>query len=415
MALFLKNIHQLVTPLGKTPQYGKAMRQIHIQENVFIRIENGRITTIDTMNNFPETTAQDTVINCQDCIVLPGYVDAHTHLVFPKTREKEFLWRIQGKSYQEIAEAGGGILATAKATQQCTKEELLKNAIFWAKQLAKLGTTVIEIKSGYGLYPEAELKLLEVANELQNYIPQKVVITCLAAHALPMEYRSKREAYIERVCKELIPEVAERKLATYIDVFCEEGFFTPEESEQILQTALEYGLKTKVHANELGRSGGVQVGIRCKATSVDHLEHIAEEELQLLYEHRAQTIPVVLPGTSFFLNLKHAPARRLIDADLALALASDFNPGTAPGGNLNLIFSIACAQLGLLPEEALTALTLNAAAAIDLAHEYGSIEVGKVANLIITQPLQNFYLIPYHFGHSWIKQVIIEGEVVSLD
>jgi imidazolonepropionase len=386
------------------------MQDADLVEDAFLYCEGGRIAAFGPMHEMPpDLAAQATErVDCTGRVVLPGYVDSHTHLVFAATREAEYVQRLQGATYEQIAAAGGGILNSARRTAAATENELLAGARQRLWEVIRLGTTAIEIKSGYGLSFDGELKLLRVAQQLKAESPIPVRVTYLAAHALPMEYRERRQDYIRLICHEWIPAVAAEKLADYVDVFCEHGFFTPDETVEILAAGATHGLAGRVHANELAYSGGVQAAVRAGACSADHLECVGPEELRALAG--SAVVPTLLPGTAFFLGIAYAPARMMIDAGLGIALASDYNPGTCPTGNMNLVVATACAQMKMLPAEALCAATLNAAHALQWGSDMGSIAVGKVANFLVTNPLSSYTCIPYHFGHSTVQQVWVGGK-----
>ncbi len=406
--LILTNIAELKTPLGKKLLRGEEMKKLLNLKNAYIKISGNTIEETGEMSRLTEIPDSYKILDCTGKAVIPGFVDSHTHLVFPAPRVEEFKWKLQGMSYQEIAEKGGGILNTAKKTARVSEEELYEKAYDFAMKMLRLGTTVLEIKSGYGLYPEQELKLLRVAKKLKENLPQKVFTTCLALHALPEEFKTNRQKYIDLINRELLPRVAEEKLADFVDVFCETGFFSVEESRSVLRTALNLGMQIKIHANELDYSGGVQLGAELGAVSVDHLECVGNEEIKALKNSRV--VPTLLPATSFFLHIPHAPARKMIREGLGIALASDFNPGTSPTGNMQIVSAIAGTQLRLLPEEVLTATTLNAAAALADAENTGSLEAGKEARLLVLST-DNPDFITYHFGFDWVEKVIIGTKI----
>jgi len=347
------------------------------------------------------------MIDARGGMVLPTWCDSHTHLVYAQNRAGEFVDRIKGLTYEEIAEKGGGILNSAKRLQVTDEQELLDDALERAEEIIDQGTGAVEIKSGYGLTLDAELKMLRVARELKTKTPLTIKTTFLGAHAIPPEFKGDRSAYINLVCDEMIPKVADEGLADYCDVFCEEGFFTIEESDYILETGLRYGLKPKVHANQLNVSGGVQVGVKHNAISVDHLERMTQEEIAVL--KGSTTMPTLLPTASFFLNMEYAPARMMIDAGLPIALASDFNPGSTPTGNMQFVISLACLKCKMLPQEAIAAATLNSAYAMELQESLGSITRGKQANIILTKAMENMAEIPYYFGSNHIQDVFLNG------
>jgi imidazolonepropionase len=342
--------------------------------------------------------------------VLPAWVDSHTHLVFAATRENEFVDRINGLSYEEIAKRGGGILNSAKKMQDADETLLYEQSKIRLEKLIAQGTGAIEIKSGYGLSLESELKMLRVIRKLKENVPIPVVASFLAAHTYPLMYREDHEAYLKLIIEKMLPIVAAEGLADYMDVFCEKGFFSTDETERLLEAAAKYGLKPKIHANQLHRSGGVQVGIKHHAVSVDHLESLGAEEIQAL--QHSNTIPVLLPGAAFFLGMHYPPARELIQADLPVCLATDYNPGTCPSGNIPLLLTLACTQMKMTPEEAVNAITINGAAALERSHELGSIAPGKMANLIITKKIPSLAYIPYDYGNNPVERMILNGRLV---
>ncbi|MEC8628235.1 MAG: imidazolonepropionase [Bacteroidota bacterium] len=372
-----------------------------------IAIENGRFIEIEDLPLDAE------IIDVDHAFVLPGFVDNHTHLVHAASREEEFLMKIEGRSYEEIAAAGGGIHNSARKLQAMSEDALFQRACWRMDAVLKAGTTAIEIKSGYGLTVNDELKMLRVIRRLQDtYSDMLIRPTLLAAHALPTAYQSNRSRWIDIVCGELIPAAAEGKLAYFIDVFCEKGFFTVEETAKILAKGSEFGLKAKIHGNQLAVSGGVQVAIEHEAVSVDHLEQITETEIKLLAS--SKTIPVGLPGCSFYLGIPYAPGRELMERGLPFALASDFNPGSSPVYDMQKIWSLACIKMKLNPQQALDAITCNSAMAMDAGHEVGSIEVGQRANLVVLQQgVQNLSYVPYAYGENNIEKVMISGEWVA--
>jgi imidazolonepropionase len=341
--------------------------------------------------------------------VLPGFCDSHTHIVFAGSREAEFVDKINGLSYEEIARRGGGILNSAEKLRKMNEDELFEAARKRIVEVISHGTTSLEIKSGYGLSFDSELKILRVIRRLKEFFPIPIKATFLGAHAIPLEYRNDRSAYIDLIINEMLPAIADQKLADFVDVFCDEGFFTVDETTKILEAAAAFGLKPKIHANELANSGGVQVGIAHRAVSVDHLERIDRDEINALLD--SSTMPVALPGTSFFLQIPFAPVRRMIDAGLPVTLASDFNPGSSPSGNMQFIMSLGCIYGKMLPEEALHAVTLNGAFAMELQDDYGSICPGKIANILITKDIPSIAFMPYYFGFNKIDFVLTEGNI----
>lgn len=387
------------------PISGLQMKSWPKISNAWLWIEKGEIKKWGTMEDLAQMTfgKEPETWNAEGRMVLPAFVDAHTHLIYAKSREEEFVDRINGLSYQEIAAKGGGILNSAKVLQQTSEQELFESAIKRLEGFIALGTGAIEIKSGYGLTLADELKMLRVARRIKESSPIPIKTTFLGAHAFPTNMN--REEYVDEIIQQMIPLVADEGLADYCDVFCETGFFTPEETEKILNQGLKYGLKPKVHANELDFSGGVQVGTKVGATSVDHLECCGEAEIEAL--QNSKTIPVLLPGTAFFLGLNPPPARKLLEANLPVALSSDFNPGTCPSGNMPQVVSLASILLKMTPEEAFIAATQNAAAAIDLQTQLGSITKGKKSNIIITKKVPGLSYLPYSFGENWVERVVL--------
>lgn len=407
MRILITHIKQLVQTEAEEKRsrvYGKDMNHLPSIDNAWLLIDNGIIHSFGAMNDMPEALQADETINATGRIVLPAWCDSHTHLVFAAPREQEFVDRINGLTYEEIARRGGGILNSAKRLNETDEEELFDQSLVRLNDLIALGTGAIEIKSGYGLSLEGEMKMLRVIRRLkeQSLIPIKA--SFLAAHAFPPEYKENHKGYIELIINEMLPRVADEGLADYMDVFCEKGFFTVDQTAQLLEAGLQYGLKPKIHANQLYRSGGVQVGVKYNAISVDHLESMGFEEVEVL--KGSNTIPTLLPGAAFFLAMHYQPARLLIDAGLPVAIASDYNPGSCPSGNMNFLLSLACTQLKMTPEEAINAQTLNGAAAMELEQEMGSVAVGKKARLIITKPVSSVAYLPYSFGENWIERVI---------
>ncbi len=409
-SLFI-NIKELVQVReGKPiPICGSAMRDLPSIQNAWMLIEDERIIDYGEMSNCP--VGEEQVFDLIGRMVLPTWVDSHTHIVFAASREEEFVMKIEGKSYEEIAAAGGGILNSARKLRATTEDELYELAASRLEQLMRLGTGAIEIKSGYGLSVESELKMLRVIARLKANFSLPIKANLLAAHAIPEEYKANREAYIDLIVEEIIPKVAKEELADFVDVFCEKGFFTVEETERLLCAGKNYGLKPKIHANQLAVSGGVQVAVVNNAISVDHLEQIGDAEIEAL--SGCQTMPVVLPSCSFYLGIPYAPVRRMMNAGLPVAIASDYNPGSTPSGNMNFLVSLACIQLKMLPQEAINAATINAAFAMDVQDEVGSISRGKLANFIITEKIPSFSYLPYSFGENCIHQVWIAGSPLS--
>lgn len=409
--ILITNIKGLVQVRDSTPVFlaGAAMAELPVLSNAYLLIENGRIKDYGAMSVLlPDTQAAQT-IDASDRFVFPSFVDSHTHLVFAASREDEFVMKIKGATYEEIAAKGGGILNSAKKLQQASEDELFERTLHRVHEIIQSGTGAVEIKSGYGLTVKDELKMLRVARRIGRETPLTVKTTFLGAHAVPREM--KKEEYIRLILEEMIPAVAEENLADYIDVFCEHGFFTVGETETISERGKKFGMKPRIHANQLHRSGGVQVGVKIGAISVDHLENIGDEEIEIL--KGTATMPTALPGAAFFLNLPFPPARKMIAAGLPLAIASDYNPGSAPSGNMPLMVSLACVKMKMTPEEAINAATLNTSYALELLATHGSITKGKVANIFITKPMSSIAFLPYSFGANLVEQVILNGKIIS--
>lgn len=388
---------------------GSEMATLPSLENAWLIIEQGKIHSFGSMKALPTSMNADKIIDATGRAVLPAWCDSHTHLVFAAPREQEFVDKIKGLSYEEIAAKGGGILNSAKKLNETSEERLFELALERLDTVVSTGTGAIEIKSGYGLSTEGELKMLRVIKRLKEETVVPIKASFLAAHAYPLNYRENHEGYIRLIIDEMLPKVAAEGLADYMDVFCEQGFFSVDETSRLLDAGAKYGLKPKIHANQLYRSGGVQIGVQHNAISVDHLESMGAEEIECL--RNSNTIATLLPGAAFFLAMHYQPARALIDAGLAVALASDYNPGSCPSGNMNLLLSLACTQLKMTPEEAINAQTINGAAAMEWQDEMGTIAVGKQANLIITKPIPSVAYLPYSFGEQLIEQVIIKGNI----
>ncbi|MBK6731612.1 MAG: imidazolonepropionase [Bacteroidetes bacterium] len=382
---------------------GKDMAVIPSIDTAWLLIENNHIHSFGTMDTVPERA--DNYKDATGKFVLPAWCDSHTHLVFADSREEEFVMRIQGKTYEQIAEAGGGILNSARKLQAMDFELLYEKTAQRLEEVMSYGTGAIEIKSGYGLTTESEIKMLKVIRKLKENYAIPIKATFLGAHAIPLEYKSNRQGYIKLLIEEMLPKIAAEGLADYCDTFCEKGFFSVDETDTILQAAAKFGLKPKIHANQLSNSGGVQIGVKNNAISVDHLEEIGEAEIQSLLN--SKTLPVALPSCSFFLGIPYSPGRKIIDAGLPFVLATDFNPGSTPSGNIPFVVSLACIRMKLTPEEAINAVTINGAKAMELENEVGTIAVGKRANLIITKPMKNIAYMPYAFGTNHIDEVII--------
>lgn len=389
------------------------MKKLPFIENAWIIINDDLIFDFGHMNDWKgiDNWNEFEIIDAENGTVLPSWCDSHTHIVFSGSREQEFVDKINGLSYEEIAKKGGGILNSSMVIKNTTEEELYQQSMNRIDEVIKGGTGAIEIKSGYGLETEQEIKMLRVIKRIKETSPITVKSTFLGAHAVPIRYKNDPDEYVRIITDEMIPQISKEELADYIDVFCDKGFFTVDQTEKILKTGLNYGLKGKIHANELAYSGGIQVGVKMGAISVDHLEFTSEKEINCLKE--SKTIPTLLPSTAFFLGLDYPPARKMIDSGLPIALASDYNPGSSPSGNIEFIFSLACIKLKMNPEEVINALTINGAHAMELQNEFGSIEKGKKANLIITKKIPSIAFIPYSFGKSLINKVIIEGKLYN--
>jgi len=388
---------------------GADMNILPTIKNAFLLVEEDRIATFGPMESCP-TLAGKEVVDATGKMLLPSWCDSHTHLVYAGNREEEFKDRINGLSYEEIASKGGGILNSAKTLQTTSAESLYQQSKLRLEEVMRLGTGALEIKSGYGLTPEAELKILRVIKRLQEEISIPIKATFLAAHALPEAFRSNKMGFLRNMLNEVLPVLKAEDLASAIDVFCEMGYFSPEDTAEILQAGQAYGLVPKIHVNQFNAIGGVAVGVQFNARSVDHLEILTDADVAVL--QGSKTMPVALPGCSFFLGIPYTPARKIIAAGLPLALASDYNPGSAPSGNMNFIVSTACIHMKMTPEEAINAATINGAYAMELEEEVGSISVGKKANLILTKALSSLTVLPYAFGSSNIEQVYINGKPI---
>ena len=413
--MLIVNIKELVgiEEQGRLLKRGKEMAETGRIKNAFLYIKGKKIEDYGPMDSdvFRKYLAENHRIHdVKGSVVMPAFCDSHTHLVYANSRELEFVDKIRGLSYEEIAKRGGGILNSAKATAAASEDELYDMAQQRLDEVMRMGTGAIEIKSGYGLTTESELKLLRVIRRLKENSPLTIKSNFLGAHGIPMEYRGHQEDYVDLVINEMIPLVAAEDLADFIDVFCDQGFFTVEDTERILMAGIKYGMRPKIHANEMAISGGVQVGVKYGAISVDHLEQMGDAEIECLKD--TETMPTVLPGCAFFLNLPLSPARKMIDSGLPVAMASDFNPGTSPSGNMQLILSMACIRYRLTPEEALNATTLNTAYAMGVSDEVGSITKGKLANLIITQPMTQLEFMPYYYGANKVAKMILNGKFV---
>ncbi len=410
MRLLIKNIGTIV---GIDTEHreriaGAAMDQLGRIDNAYLVAEEGRIAAFGRMEELPPIEA-DEVLDAEGGTLFPSFCDSHTHLVYAGSREQEFLDKIHGLSYEEIARRGGGILNSADRLGRASEEELYQEAIERVHEIMRMGTGLVEIKSGYGLSTENELKMLRVVRRIREEEPIEVRATFLGAHAVARDYIGRQKEYVDLVCEEMIPAVAAEGLADFVDVFCDRGFFTLEETERIIRAGARYGMQAKIHANELAVSGGVQLGVKEGALSVDHLEQMGQEEIEAL--KGAKTMPTMLPGAAFFLGMSYPPARRMIEAGLAVALASDYNPGSSPSGNMRMVMALAATQMRMTPTEALHAATLNGAAAMGLSHDFGSITVGKVANCFITKPIPSPEFFTYAYSTPLIRHTILRGAI----
>jgi len=411
MKILLTNIKELLQVRDTAPNKvsGSEMKELPTLKNAWLLLVGSIIKDFGTMDTLSNSNV-DKTIDCTGKIVLPTWCDSHTHIVYAGNREQEFVDRINGLSYQEIADNGGGILNSAKKLQAASEEDLIVQSALRLQEVMKLGTGAIEIKSGYGLTTEAELKMLRVAKKLGEIFPIKVKTTFLGAHAVPSEFKGNKQGFMDYVCNEILPKVAEEDLADFVDIFCEKGYFTVEDTHQLLSEAKKYNLIPKIHVNQFNAIGGVQAGVQHNALSVDHLEVINPEDIEALKD--SKTMPVALPSCSFFLSIPYTPGREIIDAGLPLALASDYNPGSTPSGNMNFVVSTACIKMKLTPEEAINAATINGAYAMGINNTHGSITKGKSASIIITKEIPSYGYLPYAFGSDLIDSVIIEGELI---
>jgi len=412
MKILIKNIKELVQVEDKPvlKVCGKDMAKLNTIKNAYLLIDGEKIADFGKMDDLfisKETKLKE--IDATGKMVFPSFCDSHTHIVYAGSREIEYTDKIKGLSYEEIAKRGGGILNSAKLLHETSEEDLYQQSLARINEIKMMGTGAVEIKSGYGLTTEDELKMLRVIKRLKETTPLIIKSTFLGAHAVPAEYKGRQEEYVDYIINEMIPMVAAEDLADYIDVFCDKGFFTVEETDRILLTGMKYGLRAKIHANELAPSGGIQVGVKYNALSVDHIEYTGEEEINALLN--SETMPTILPGAAFFLNMPWAPARKMMEAGLPVALASDFNPGSSPSGNMKLIMSFGCVNYRMLPEEVIHATTINTAYAMGVSEEVGSIAIGKKANVFITKPIPSYEFMPYAYGSNLIETVILKGKI----
>lgn len=417
MKLLISNIKTLVQVEIAPRKWvaGADMANLNCIDDAWLLIEEDKISDFGKMEdlpNFDEMEGFDCMeeIDATGRMVFPSFCDSHTHLVYAGSREIEYTDKIKGLSYEEIAKRGGGILNSAKRLHEASEDELYESAMERIHEIISMGTGAVEIKSGYGLTVEDELKMLRVIKRIKESTPLTVKANFLGAHAVPAEYKGRQNEYVDLVINEMIPMVAAEELADYVDVFCDKGFFTVEETDRILNAGMKHGLRPKIHANELDYSGGIQVGVKYNALSVDHLEYVGDAEIEAL--KGSETMPTVLPGAAFFLNMVCSPVRKMMDAGLPVALASDFNPGSSPSGNMKFILSLACINYKMLPQEAINATTLNSAYAMGVEEELGSIARGKTANVFITKEIPSIEFMPYAYGSNLIDVVILRGQVL---
>lgn len=409
MRTLFKNIKELIQIRDHSVSFlsGVEMKELPSIKNAYLLVENGRISNFGKMNVCPNISV-DEVVDATGKMILPSWCDSHTHIVYAGNREGEFVDRIHGLSYEEIANKGGGILNSSKKLQEISEEALYQQSKIRLEEVIQLGTGAIEIKSGYGLTAEAELKMLRVIKQLKEQYPIPIKATFLGAHAIPEIYKDKKQAYLQMLVDEVLPTIAKEKLADYIDIFCETGYFSVKDTAFILEAGKQYGLIPKIHVNQFNAIGGIKTGVNYNALSVDHLEIMHNDDIEIL--KNTQTMPVALPSCSYFLSIPYTPARKMIDTGLPIALASDYNPGSTPSGNMNFVVSTACIKMKMTPEEAINAATINGAYAMGLEKEVGSITVGKQANLILTKPINSYGFIPYSFGNHQIEKTYLNGK-----
>ena len=413
-SLLIVNIGKLVQVRERTltPLRGAQLDILPVIDNAFLLSEQGKISAFGSMLELPQDFLRnaDKVVDAAGRVVLPAFCDCHTHLVYAGSREIEFIDKIRGLSYQEIAARGGGILNSARLLHETSEKELFRQAMVRVEEVMHFGTGAIEIKSGYGLITEDELKMLRVARRIAEESPLTVKATFMGAHAFPERYRDNHEGYVREIIEEMIPAVAAEDLAEYIDVFCEEGFFSIEESDRILAAGGKFGLKATVHANQMSISGGVELGVKYDAASVSHLEFAGDEQLEVL--EKSETIANLLPGATFFLNMEYPDARRMLNYDIPVALATNYNPGSCPCGDMKFMMALACMKMKMTPEEVINAATLNSAFAMGLGETHGSVTIGKAASLIITRPIPSLEFIPYAFSTPLVENLILDGKIV---
>ena len=411
MTILITNIKELLQVRDETilKVSGLQMKELPTIKNAYLLIDNDTIVDYGEMSDVTGINA-DQIIDASGKLVLPTWCDSHTHIVYAGDRSQEFVDRINGLSYEDIANRGGGILNSAKTLQDTSEDDLYNQSVARLKAVMSLGTGAIEIKSGYGLTPEAEFKMLRVIKRLKKDFPIKVKATFLGAHALPLAFKNNKQGYLDQIINDMLPQIAKENLAQYIDVFCEKGYFDLDDTAQILKAGQDYNLIPKIHVNQFNAFGGIALAVKHNAISVDHLEELNNEDINALKD--SNTMPVALPSCSYFLSIPYTPGRQLIDAGLPLALATDYNPGSTPSGNMNFVVSTACIKMRLTPEEAINAATLNGAYAMGISNQYGSITKGKKANVIITKPISSYNYLPYAFGDNHIETVIINGEII---
>jgi imidazolonepropionase len=413
MMILIRDISELVQVENSPRPFvaGVDMSSIDVIRNAYLVVSEGVIDDFGEMSSLPSDLCPDKIISAKGRAVFPSFCDSHTHIVYAGSREAEFVDKIRGLSYEEIAKRGGGILNSARKLHDTSDDELFNQSMRRINEIISLGTGAVEIKSGYGLNTTDELRMLRVIKRIKEEGRLEVKTTFLGAHAFAAEYKDDREKYIDIIINEMIPAVASEELADFIDVFCDRGFFTVEETERILMAGIKYGLRPKIHANELDYSGGVQAAVKYNALSADHLECTGDEEIETLL--KSETMPTLLPGSAFFLGLKEPPARKIISAGLPVALASDYNPGSCPSGNMKFIMSLGCIKLKMLPEEVINAVTINSAYAMGISDTHGSIARGKVANLFITKEIPSYSFLPYAFGSDLIDTIILRGKIIE--
>ena len=417
MAVLVKNIKKLVQAESAPLRFraGAEMSHLPCIDNAFLLAVGGKIAAYGPMSEFSEQLLNGIAekvetVDATGRMVFPTFCDSHSHIVYAGSREIEYIDKIKGLSYEEIAKRGGGILNSVDRLRAASEDELFDSAWQRLEEVASFGTGAIEIKSGYGLDTENELKMLRVIRRLKEKSPLTIKANFLAAHAVPREYIGRQTEYVDLIINEMIPMVAAEELADYVDVFCDRGFFTPEDTERILMQGMKYGLQAKIHANELDFSGGIQVGVKYNARSVDHIEYTGDEEIEALLG--SETMPTILPGAAFFLGMVYAPARKMIEAGLPVAMAGDYNPGSCPSGNMQFVLSMGCIKYGMIPDEAINAVTINSAYAMGVEEELGTITKGKIANFFITKPISTIEFMPYAYGSNKVERVYLRGEKV---